>query len=190
MALPQSQLDTRNASHLLSLLTPAQRDRVEARRRVCAPCSQNQKLSVVSVKCEACGCAGVSLIHGRCKLRKWPPGSAPGKDNDANAVAMPPPPEPASEPPAWTTAPTVPHASHRTDRNTRSGDTPGSDLFVYGFPGQYAGANTELHHQIVLWRKMGLGVHLIPGGEGHRKQGLYPEMLGLGVVVHVLGVGE
>lgn len=36
--------------------------------------------------------AGVLLIHGRCKLRKWPhaPGSAPvpGRDADGHAIAM------------------------------------------------------------------------------------------------------
>ena len=59
--------DPTKAEHLLSLLSPPQRVTVEARRAVCEPCSENKKLHTVSVKCEACGCAGVSLIHGRCK---------------------------------------------------------------------------------------------------------------------------
>lgn len=58
---------------LLRLLTPIARARVEARRPVCAGCSQNKGLGQVTVRCEATGCAGVSLIHGRCKRRNWPP---------------------------------------------------------------------------------------------------------------------
>ena len=182
MALTQPQPDSRNAEYLLSLLTPAQRELVEARRSHCEPCSQNKKLSIVSVQCDACGCAGVSLIHGRCKLRKWPP--APGRDADGHAIAMPPAPAPEPKTPARLQSPATPHAIHLTPGNTRSSDTPSRELFVYGFPGLYAGANTELHHQIILWRKMGLSVHLIPGGEGYRQQTLYPEMIDLGVVVH------
>ena len=57
-------------------------------------------------------------------------------------------------------------------------------VFVYGFPGLYAGANTELHHQIILWRSMGLSIHLIPSDRGYRNEALYPEMLDRGVTVH------
>lgn len=60
----------------------------------------------------------------------------------------------------------------------------GNELFIYGFPGLYAGANTELHHQIILWRSMGLKVHLIPGHAGYRQEPLYAEMLQRGVIVH------
>lgn len=62
------------ASHrsLLRLLTPTARVRVEVRRPVCAGCSQNKGLGEVSVRCEAVGCAGVSLASGKCKRRKWP----------------------------------------------------------------------------------------------------------------------
>jgi hypothetical protein len=35
-------------------------------------------------------------------------------------------------------------------------------LFVLGFPSAYGGAGTELHHQIIAWRHMGLEIHLIP----------------------------
>ncbi|MEM6258480.1 MAG: glycosyltransferase [Planctomycetota bacterium] len=48
----------------------------------------------------------------------------------------------------------------------------------------YAGANTELHHQIILWRSMGLTVHLIPGDAGYRNEPLYPEMIERGVIIH------
>ena len=57
-------------------------------------------------------------------------------------------------------------------------------LFVHGFPGLYGGAGTELHHQILAWRHMGLGVHLVPTDAGWRNEALLREMLGLGVVVH------
>jgi len=57
---------------LLRLLNDAQRAFLEARRPVCSGCSQNKGLGVVTVRCEAVGCAGVSLISGRCKRRKWP----------------------------------------------------------------------------------------------------------------------
>ena len=57
-------------------------------------------------------------------------------------------------------------------------------LFVYGFPGLYGGAATELHHQIILWRKLGVRVHLIPTDAGYRNEPLYRPMLERGVVVH------
>lgn len=57
---------------LLRFLDAAQRGRLEARRPMCAGCSQNKGLGIVTVRCEAVGCAGVSLVSGRCKRRKWP----------------------------------------------------------------------------------------------------------------------
>lgn len=57
-------------------------------------------------------------------------------------------------------------------------------LFVYGFPGLYGGAATELHHQIILWRKIGAEVHLIPTDHGFRNEPLFSEMLDRGVVIH------
>jgi hypothetical protein len=56
-------------------------------------------------------------------------------------------------------------------------------LFVMGFPGLYGGAGTELHHQILIWRQMGMEVHLIPSWPPVSEP-LLPEMHGLGVVVH------
>lgn len=58
--------------HLLSILTPAQNDLVEKRRACCEACRLSQGVTVLTVRCDACGCAGVSLVHGRCKLYKWP----------------------------------------------------------------------------------------------------------------------
>lgn len=61
---------------------------------------------------------------------------------------------------------------------------PISRIFVYGFPGLYGGAATELHHQILLWRQIGIEVHLIPDNDGYPNEPLYPEMQELGVIVH------
>jgi hypothetical protein len=57
-------------------------------------------------------------------------------------------------------------------------------LFVHGFPGLYGGAGTELHHQILAWRHMGIEVHLIPTNGGFRNEPLHPEMLQMGVKMH------
>lgn len=57
-------------------------------------------------------------------------------------------------------------------------------LFVYGFPGLYGGAGTELHHQIIAWLSMGMEVHLIPTNDGYRREPLYLEMIERGVHVH------
>jgi len=43
-------------------------------------------------------------------------------------------------------------------------------LFVYGFHGLYGGAGTELHHQILAWRHMGVEVHLIPTNAGYPRE--------------------
>lgn len=57
-------------------------------------------------------------------------------------------------------------------------------LYIYGFPGLYGGAGTELHHQIIVWRKMGKDVHIIPTDAGYRNEPLFDEMQELGVVIH------
>ena len=57
-------------------------------------------------------------------------------------------------------------------------------IFVYGFPGLYGGAGTELHHQILLWRGIGIDVHLIPTSRNYRQEALYEEMLKQGVIIH------
>jgi glycosyltransferase involved in cell wall biosynthesis len=58
------------------------------------------------------------------------------------------------------------------------------NIFVYGFPGLYGGAGTELHHQIIVWVKMGLGVNIIPTNGGYKNEPLYKEMLDIGVRIH------
>lgn len=57
-------------------------------------------------------------------------------------------------------------------------------LFVNGFPGSYGGAGTELHHQIIVWRTMGMEVHLIPTGEGFGQESMLLELASRGVTVH------
>lgn len=58
-------------------------------------------------------------------------------------------------------------------------------VYIYGFPGLYGGAGTELHHQILAWVKMGMDVHIIPTNGGYKNEPLYGEMIQLGVTVHV-----
>jgi hypothetical protein len=60
----------------LRLLTEAQGLLVSARKAVCAGCDQNGGLAAVTVKCNGCGCSGLSLLNGTCKLNKWPTPSA------------------------------------------------------------------------------------------------------------------
>lgn len=62
--------------------------------------------------------------------------------------------------------------------------TKGKTLFVYGFPSLYGGAGTELHHQIAIWRDLGMEVHIIPTDPGYKREALYAEMLETQVVVH------
>lgn len=57
-------------------------------------------------------------------------------------------------------------------------------LFVYGFPGLYGGAGTELHHQIYAWTHMGIEIHLIPTNARYQREPLYQEMLEIGVKIH------
>lgn len=57
-------------------------------------------------------------------------------------------------------------------------------LFVYGFPGLYGGAATELQHQFIIWKRMGVEIHLIPSLSDYRQQPLYQETLDLGVIIH------
>lgn len=54
-------------------------------------------------------------------------------------------------------------------------------LFVLGHPGLYGGAGTELHHQILLWRSMGVNVTIIPSMLGFQNEPLFEEMKKIGV---------
>lgn len=55
------------------------------------------------------------------------------------------------------------------------------EVYVYGFPGLYGGAGTELHHQILAWLKMGLRIHIIPTNGAYKGEPLYQPMLAAGV---------
>lgn len=59
-------------------------------------------------------------------------------------------------------------------------------VFVNGFPSLYGGAGTELHHQIIVWSKLGMEVHLVPSWDYHTEP-LYNEMVNLGVIMHAPG---
>lgn len=57
-------------------------------------------------------------------------------------------------------------------------------IYVYGFPSLYGGAGTELHHQIIIWKKLNLDVHIIPTNNGYKNEPLIHEMTLLGVNIH------
>ncbi|HWZ63628.1 MAG TPA: glycosyltransferase [Steroidobacteraceae bacterium] len=57
-------------------------------------------------------------------------------------------------------------------------------LYVYGFPALYGGANTELQHQIHLWLRMGVQVHVIPTDPGYLTEPLYDELRGTRAIIH------
>jgi len=52
----------------------------QARAEICRTCPQSrgvtwrpdERFPVVTVSCAACGCGGLSLLHGSCALGKWP----------------------------------------------------------------------------------------------------------------------
>lgn len=74
-------------------LSAEQRSRVETRRQTCIPCDSNRGLTALTVNCRSCGCAGVSLVHGRCYLNKWPNGAGaiiPPESAERNPPAPPP----------------------------------------------------------------------------------------------------
>ena len=55
-------------------------------------------------------------------------------------------------------------------------------IFVYGFPHPYGGAGTELDHQIRVWQRLGVEVHLIPSW-GTMKP-IAENLLQRGVIIH------
>lgn len=57
-------------------------------------------------------------------------------------------------------------------------------LYVAGFPSLYGGAGAELYHQLKIWRRMGVQVHLIPTQQGVKAHSLYQEIRQMGVVIH------
>jgi hypothetical protein len=57
-----------------------------------------------------------------------------------------------------------------------------SELWVAGFPSYYGGADTELDHNIDLWRRFGVDVHLVP--MGGCDEGMKASVLARGCQVH------
>lgn len=58
-------------------------------------------------------------------------------------------------------------------------------LFIYGYPGLYGGAGTELHHQIKIWKEIpDLELHIIPTAASFTHEPLYPEMKSLEITHH------
>lgn len=57
-------------------------------------------------------------------------------------------------------------------------------LFIYGHPGLYGGASSELYHQMHIWDKLGLELHIIPSMINYENEPLYQKMLSLGVIYH------
>ncbi len=57
---------------LPTLLTPLQQKRVTDHRAICESCEHAKGFTRLTVRCEDCGCAGLSLINGRCPKKKWP----------------------------------------------------------------------------------------------------------------------
>lgn len=58
-------------------------------------------------------------------------------------------------------------------------------LFIYGFPGLYGGAATELHHQILVWKELDeIELHIIPTMAGYNNEPLINEMDSYGIQIH------
>lgn len=57
-------------------------------------------------------------------------------------------------------------------------------LYIIGFPSLYGGAGAELYHQIKVWQRMGVDLHLIPTQSHMDRAELYPDMMQRGVTVH------
>ena len=56
-------------------------------------------------------------------------------------------------------------------------------LGVIGRPGTFAGADCELHHQILCWVSMGIEIHVVPTGGGGSKE-LETKLQNVGVIFH------
>ena len=47
-------------------------------------------------------------------------------------------------------------------------------LYVVGFPSLFGGAGAELFHQLKVWHRMHVDVHIIPTQTNVKKSQLYP----------------
>ena len=59
-------------------------------------------------------------------------------------------------------------------------------VFGNGFLCLYGGAGTELHQQIIVWRKLGMEIHLVSSWN-HHAEPLYNEMVTRGIILHAPG---
>lgn len=60
---------------------------VKLRRTICDACDHNRSLTRETVYCRACNCIDVSLLHGRCRLQKWPtPEEIDGRESDISMM--------------------------------------------------------------------------------------------------------
>lgn len=55
-----------------------------------------------------------------------------------------------------------------------------ADIWIAGAPSFVGGADTELHHQIVLWRNNNIGVHIVPNDVGAISPEMSKLMLNIG----------
>lgn len=76
---------TQQARLAFVMLTVAQQRTVESRRAICNSCEYARRVHRLSVHCEGCGCAGLSLLNGRCPRNKWP---AVGEDIGVTTTAV------------------------------------------------------------------------------------------------------
>lgn len=68
---------------VLTILTLEQKQRVQAHRAVCEHCEHAKGFTQVTVKCEGCGCSGVSLLNGKCPQNKWAVNSQCDPDHES-----------------------------------------------------------------------------------------------------------
>lgn len=57
-------------------------------------------------------------------------------------------------------------------------------LYVVGFPSLFGGAGAELFHQLKVWHRMHVDVHIIPTQTNVKKSQLYPAVSSMGVTIH------
>lgn len=59
------------APALPAILTQDQQQRVRERKAICATCDRAKGFTQLTVRCDGCGCAGLSLLTGKCPKDKW-----------------------------------------------------------------------------------------------------------------------
>jgi len=165
-------------------LSDEQREFVNARRAVCNTCDSKRRLTALTINCRSCGCAGLSLLNGRCHLGKWPANDAQRTQGDIShqadvagngnrTVIENPLPSRDQASPQTDIHQVVVRLEHDAEtyrRSTPNVTSSGSRkmppvidrIAVVGHPSKVGGADTELDHQIRCWQTMGIEVHLCP----------------------------